>query len=513
MRVSILALSLGLALSLLIGCTDEESSTEVIALVDAEAGVREQTASVYLRIERRTGDDGAELELVFEHVAQAPIAWPLKLVLVPKAGDGARLYAIRAEARDEAGEPFVTAQLRSGFVPGERRYVQLLLTDVCRAVAACREHETCHEGGCLDALVDARDFGSTRGAAPNAGELAARSAHNDGGRAGENGGSAGSSGSPVTGGAGGGGGAGADCLPGNKRCVGDELQRCDDDQTGFVFDEACAPGLCDDVGDQCDLCSPGAPSCANGERRRCNPEGQDYVADPCPRPASECREVSCSGAGSCVESDKAADSPCTLTGAQFCDGAGACVECNRDAQCASGHCLDGHCVQCEHPSHCPGDDGCNDPTCSAAGSCGLIQLTGNLCGSGQVCDDGSCTTACGNGRLDAVANEACEVGLDGYTWYTCDPVSCQRRTFYTPCISQLYCVSPALCDMNAQMCLPPCTNEDPGTCEKPQPVLDVGGNPTMICAASKCGMTCMSNLDCPAHLYCQMGLASFCDVP
>jgi hypothetical protein len=172
-------------------------------------------------------------------------------------------------------------------------------------------------------------------------------------------------------------------------------------------------------------------------------------------------------------------------------------------------------VECEAAADCPGDDACNDPTCSAAGACGILALTGNVCGSGQVCTDGTCETACGNGRVDAVTDEECEPGVGPYTWYTCDAVTCQTHTWYQRCNSDLDCENSA-CETASglMLCLPPCPGNNASTCLLPPDVAAKGGTPTFVCAETSCAMTCDSPADCPDHLMClYSGPVGVCQYP
>jgi hypothetical protein len=302
------------------------------------------------------------------------------------------------------------------------------------------------------------------------------------------------------------------CLPTNKRCVGDRLERCNDDQSGFVFDEMCDPGLCDDVGDQCDVCTPGSTACVSGMLRTCNADGQGYTDGPCTQPADQCRQSTCPASRtSCLEGDRAVDAACTASGGRFCDGAGECVDCNRDNQCTSGHCAGSECVQCEAPAHCPGDDACNNPTCSGAGVCGLMRLSDVLCGSQQICTNGTCAAACGNGRIDALTDEECDPAATGWTSSTCDPATC-LRTVYMGCEFDSDCPYPgSYCPVlpnpenpsgYVSVCAPACPGSNPGVCPTIPGIEGWQYSCAGEAAAPMCVIGCDFDSDCPSGLEC-----------
>lgn len=155
-------------------CADADTRTQIVVLVEAEPGVRSQVQRLEVKVEGRDGssDDGGVLRL------DAPIEtnWtaeggdPVKIPIAPQGDDMNRVYLLTAVALDAAGMPIVTARLLSGFVPGEVRYVRLVLEDSCIAVA-CGQNQTCYGGGCADPTRDAKAFAANESSAPNATEL------------------------------------------------------------------------------------------------------------------------------------------------------------------------------------------------------------------------------------------------------------------------------------------------------------------------------------------------------
>lgn len=216
----------------------------------------------------------------------------------------------------------------------------------------------------------------------------------------------------------------AACSASQKRCTGDTLERCNAGATGFELDTMCMPALCDQVGQQCDICLPKSRSCAStSSYRLCVDSGQSYTTAACPSTTpyctgsgsctaclndahcadpGECRSATCS-AGACVPSNDRISTSCKLAsgGSGLCDGAGNCLQClNEGDACTlsaggSGICNDKHaCVQCNQPSDCKNTiNSCQERTCSAAGVCGTRARTGNTCASGY-CNSAAQCVAC-----------------------------------------------------------------------------------------------------------------------
>ena len=307
------------------------------------------------------------------------------------------------------------------------------------------------------------------------------------------GGGDGSGGAGGTGGTGGTGGgkqdAAADspgaCSDGEFRCVGDKLETCNAELSGFQPVATCKAGMCDAAGKQCDNCTPGDGSCnATGTGfAACDSTGQNEetvtcaapkpycaalakgpacteckTAADCPPSTNECQVSSCSAEGACGLSPVTKDAPCGATGAGGkCDGAGACVYCQPgDKRCtglvpeacdakgqwsagsactgAAPLCVAGACVQCQAPSDCPTTTNeCLSVACSS-GQCGFSpKAQGAACasgagtcnGSGQcnVCQPGSKTC---NGNVPLVCGSngqyAAQPACTGTT-PNCDPAT------------------------------------------------------------------------------------------
>lgn len=257
------------------------------------------------------------------------------------------------------------------------------------------------------------------------------------------GGSEGSDLSNPGGGGGTGGQAGADggndastaCEKGAWKCVGDELQACNDAQDGYHKVTTCSSGLCDAVGGQCDVCKPASATCSGAESRKvCSADGQSWEDEACPVSAKHCVDGSCiectsaiecppstdecsipacDAKGTCGTTALPASTPCGPAGqGGACDGSGKCSYCAPGEKrcsaevpetCGADHkwaaqpacaaptplCSDGDCVQCTVVGDCPSSgNACNAATCTAAHQCGFVPAA-----QGTACPNGTCNGA------------------------------------------------------------------------------------------------------------------------
>lgn len=142
-----------LSLGQLVGCdTTTSPPTQIIVIVDAEAGIRGSTAALSLSV--RAGANGGDA--VYDKTLRAidgTLEWPWVLALTPKDGDASREFEVIATARDLDGEFVAQVRAISGFVKGEKRTLTLLLEDACLK-QECDDAETCHAGSCEGARVD-----------------------------------------------------------------------------------------------------------------------------------------------------------------------------------------------------------------------------------------------------------------------------------------------------------------------------------------------------------------------
>lgn len=222
---------------------------------------------------------------------------------------------------------------------------------------------------------------------------------------------------------------GQGCAAGSKVCMGDVLRQCKVDLTGYEDADTCDPGLCDQVGQQCDLCVPNAKSCSGNSVRTCNAQGQGHTMAACAPPRGVC-----TGNGVCVECS--ASSACPSTGdpcltatcdvasgtcktsvnararcaGGVCDSSGNCVGCIDARDCTTAgarYCSGGACVQCTSNSHC---NAANHEVCQ-----------GNRCVVGPYCGDGMIT-----------AGEQCDPKAQGWSVFTCSE-TCRPRNLYNSC--------------------------------------------------------------------------------
>lgn len=202
----------------LAGCSDTLDATQVMVIIDAEPGVRTRSEKLHIVVEGSGGrsdlNERAPYDRTFA-VGAETLVWPHLTALTPLKGDVGRVYTITATALDSA-DGFV-AQVRaiSGYVEHKALALPLLLQERCLN-KMCSEKQTCHEGTCADADVDAATLlplggsdvsvGGMDGSGGGGGDTVLPTT--DGG-AGTGGTGAGTGGS-ATGGAGGAGGASSD---------------------------------------------------------------------------------------------------------------------------------------------------------------------------------------------------------------------------------------------------------------------------------------------------------------
>jgi hypothetical protein len=152
-------------LSLLaLACTPEaKQGTEVLLEIDAESSVRAQLAS--LEVDIRAGAAGDKVASYPRHQAPAIEApqLPLRVGLVPLAGDTTRFYNVTVTAYDARHVFLAQARLISGYVPGALRFARLVLDDACLRVERCAGTEavplTCRAGACVDPHVGVDELG------------------------------------------------------------------------------------------------------------------------------------------------------------------------------------------------------------------------------------------------------------------------------------------------------------------------------------------------------------------
>lgn len=141
--------------SLLVACTSTPRRTQLIVTIDADPEIAADTRRLDLEIRGGLGDD-----LVLRHeqtLRGDQVRWPLVVALAPLEGDTSRILVIEARARDERDTSIGRVRARTGFAPGSARMLALRLDEPCRFVhRACEAEQTCRDGGCQSADVDAQ---------------------------------------------------------------------------------------------------------------------------------------------------------------------------------------------------------------------------------------------------------------------------------------------------------------------------------------------------------------------
>ena len=177
------------------------------------------------------------------------------------------------------------------------------------------------------------------------------------------------------------------CVPGEAGCDGDLAFLCDDEGSGYAWEEVCeVPDISCVMGECVEVvCEPGETVCLNPQALvTCDDEGLTFEVTECSQ------ETYCDDdAGACLEWVCTPESIwCEGTTAMTCDLIGA--EVSVLAHCADQDlsCVNGECVECEpdcEDAEC-GDDGCG-------GTCGECD-EGFSCAWGGQCYADICTGEC-----------------------------------------------------------------------------------------------------------------------
>ncbi|MFW6052242.1 MAG: RCC1 domain-containing protein [Myxococcota bacterium] len=135
---------------LAVGC-GEETPTQIVLLVDADATVRERAEELVVTLRGQQGADVTETILVYGD--DEPVGFPRPIAVVPRDGDADRSLEAVVDAVETAAEsPFVSARLIADFVAGEQILIRVTLTASCiDPPETCSDTETCVDGTCVDA--------------------------------------------------------------------------------------------------------------------------------------------------------------------------------------------------------------------------------------------------------------------------------------------------------------------------------------------------------------------------
>jgi hypothetical protein len=160
------------------------------------------------------------------------------------------------------------------------------------------------------------------------------------------------------------------CLPGQRRCSGDRLERCNATQTAFELETACGVGLCNAPQKRCDACVAGATvGCLDPKTLvQCAVDGQSSTNIACPAPTPRC--------------------VATPSGAA-CLACGVDTDCTTSEPCRAPKCTNGACGTVADPKQDdrvlmpPAQGSCNHVVCRGGAQKVENLAVGTLCEIGQ----------------------------------------------------------------------------------------------------------------------------------
>jgi hypothetical protein len=149
-------LAANLALLSLSACSDDGQGTHVVVVIDAEPQIKARAKTGKLAVQTL----GESTQLAFLR-SYPPSEWhfPFVVDLVPKA-EASRPFLLEVTALD-GDVALAYATFSSSYLPGQTRYVKLVLEDLCSNVPSCTQTctdrsaevcaRTCHQGSCVPA--------------------------------------------------------------------------------------------------------------------------------------------------------------------------------------------------------------------------------------------------------------------------------------------------------------------------------------------------------------------------
>ncbi len=230
------------------------------------------------------------------------------------------------------------------------------------------------------------------------------------------------------------------------------------------------------IGGACSSGSGSATSASAGAGAAPSGCTADTVKTVCGADAT-CRKYGCT-AGMCTPTDAAKGTACTEGGGKKCDGQGKCVACTGNADCDSGHCVDGACQPCTDNANCDPDKYCD----TAAKKCVADKKVGDACtDAGQCpkdqCADGVCCDAPCNGSCEACSKMgACQKVINAT-----DENSCGAMTASGSCV-----MPPCQCDATSI-----CRGKNGASCKLAADCLS-GHCTDGVCCASACSGACIA---------------------
>lgn len=397
-------------------------------------------------------------------------SWPVRLAMVPLAGQAEREFRLSVEAKDDASAVLVRASLQAGYVQGSKRYVALFLAASCLDhVPDCDEDSTCRAGACVSAKIDRAALAEmpcvTRGSNTGHACIVSRATGAAGtGPADDD------AGSPEAGAEGGSGACADDQLLCSGQCVArDSTEHCGSCEVSCPADQTCVAGQCGCSGPGTHLCNK--KCVADDAITSCGPS----ECTPCPTPrhgtalcdAGKCK-ASCEPGyleceGQCVDT-QSDDAHCGGCGNEFACGSdrvchdGHCVACMENAMCKVSECRAGltHCAQavtCVDTGPVPDGAACGNSASCHAGRC--------TCGSNRSGTGG--TFAPCAGAENCQASHAC-VDEHGSGQFICRPLcetndDCAEVRAQYPNYPNIVC-SAAICSNGKDPGMRVCVEED-----------------------------------------------------
>lgn len=140
-------------------CAVERPNTQVIAIVDADPGVRAMSRTLHINV-YGASEPGVPTDLVFERAFDLEeFDWPITVALAPQDRDPTRRYRVEAIAQTPAGAHVATVRAISGYVAEQTLTLRMRLIDACIGVECDEPGQTCFgPDDCRDATVDPRSL-------------------------------------------------------------------------------------------------------------------------------------------------------------------------------------------------------------------------------------------------------------------------------------------------------------------------------------------------------------------
>jgi hypothetical protein len=289
------------------------------------------------------------------------------------------------------------------------------------------------------------------------------------------------------------------CAVGQHQCVGQSLQRCNAQRTGFEVVTTCAAGqICDAPNQQCDICAPGSLDCEGDVFVQCGVNGQQEFR-------TTCGAGLCSSAGGntgCLQ--------CPVANGFRCDNQGSLFQCSANQQqenqldvCRTpGLCRAnlGQCLDCDPPgsSRC---DGAEILQCTSTNQ----EVSGGECASAELCVAGAQP-----GPVEC-EDDQCPVPFQctiGGEVLVCNA----GRTGYVSQSPPVTCATPGLCDVGEpDGCADPVCGVGDTRCDGANQVVEICNGDrsdfqtSVLCSASGAGFSCVEVSATSARCECVPG--------